>query len=163
MGSQKVWLADGIHSLYKAWRDKEHRLTNSEKNIFIALYIFTCHNVYTVFPWIFLTLELFLHWLYGSNWTKSPPLNSPHTMRMCDHLGGCGSTFNCLIVPVVPRRAAKLVEIIIYDRSTVQYSWIRQIYHDQVQISCSFELNLPGAQYTYERGSVAMLIVSALV
>ena len=133
---------------------KNTDLTNSEKIIFIALYIFACHNVFTVFPSIFPAFELFPHRLYGSSWTKSPPLNSPQTMRVPDHLGGRGSTINCLIVPVVPKRAAKLVEIIIYDHSTVQYSWIRQIYHDQVQILCLFELNLPGAQYAYERESV---------
>ena len=36
------------------------------------------------------------------------------------------------------------------------------IYHDQEQISCSFGLNLQGAQYAPERGSVSMLIVPAL-
>ena len=43
-------------------------------------------------------------------------------MRVHDYLGGCGSTLNCSITGVVPQLAAELVEIIIYDRSIVQYS-----------------------------------------
>ena len=82
---------------------------------------------------------------------------------MGDYLGGCGSPFNCSITLVVFQHAVELVEIIIYNRSTVQYSRIRSIYHDQVQISHLFGLSLLGVQCTYERGSVAILIVPALV
>ena len=49
----------------------------------------------------------------------NPPLNSPCTMHVHDYLRGCGSTFNCLITQVVPQHAVKLVEIIVYGRSTV--------------------------------------------
>ena len=67
------------------------------------------------------------------------------------------------LIRIAPQRAAKLAEIIIYDLSAVQNSWIRSIYHDHEQISCSFWLNLLGVQYAYEQGSVAILIVPALV
>ena len=53
---------------------------------------------------------------------------------------------------------AKLVEIVNYDHSTVQCCCIRSISHDQVQISRLFRLNRLGAQCTYERGSVAIII-----
>ena len=86
---------------------------------------------------------------------------------MCvrDYLGGHGSMFNCSIAREAPQCAVKLVEIVIYmyDCSTVQCGCIRSICHDQVQISCSFRLNLVGVQCTYEHRSVARLIVPTLV
>ena len=82
---------------------------------------------------------------------------------MHDYLGGHGSTFNCSIAWVALQCASKLVEIVINDCPTVQYSWIRSIYHDQVQISRLFGLNLLRVQCTYKRGSVVISIVPALV
>ena len=68
-----------------------------------------------------------------------------------------------LIARVAPQRAAKPVEIVICDRSTVHCGCIRSICHDQVQILNSFGLNLLGAQCAYERGSVVILIVRVLL
>ena len=88
-------------------------------------------------------------------------LNSAPTCTMCVHddLGERGSIYNCLIARVVPQYAVKLVEIVIYDHSTVQYSWIRLAHPDQVQISYSFRL-LDSARSAV---SAAILIVPALV
>ena len=85
----------------------------------------------TIFPWIIVpALELFLHQSSssGSSWMEyTPPLNSPCTLRVHDYLGGRGSTVSHSITQVAPQRAAKRAEIVIYDRSAVQYSWIRSI------------------------------------
>ena len=81
-------------------------------------------------------------------------------MRMHGYLGGRGSTVNRSIAQIAG--AVKLTEIVIYDHSAVQYSWIRSIYHYDMQISCSFWLNLLGTQCTHEFGSVAIIIVPAL-
>ena len=50
---------------------------------------------------------------------NDPSLNSPRAMCVRNYLGGCGSMF------IGPQHVAKLVEIIIYDRPTVDYSWIK--------------------------------------
>ena len=84
-------------------------------------------------------------------------------MHVHNCLGGRDSIFNCSIAQIVPERAAKLVEMVVYNPSAVQYSWIRSIYSDHMQISCSFGLNLLLAQCAYERRSVAILIVPAFV
>ena len=110
----------------------------------ITEFVLHYHSI-TVFPWILPALKLFPNWSFGSSWTKYIfPLNSPRTMRMCNYLGGHGSTFNCLITRVAPECGAKIVEIIVYVRSALQYNWIRSIYNNQAQISCSFGLNLLG-------------------
>ena len=83
-------------------------------------------------------------------------------MHVRDYLGGHGSTFNCSITRVAPQRAAILAKIVIYDSSTLQYCCIRSICHNQVQVSHLFRLNRLGVQRTYERRSVAILIVPAL-
>ena len=65
---------------------------------------------------------------------------------------GRGLTFNCSIARVVLQRAAKLGEIVIYDRSAVQCDCIRSIRHYQVHIiSYSFGENRLGAQCAYWR------------
>ena len=69
----------------------------------------------------------------------------------------------CSIARVAPHCVAKLVETIIYDRSTVQCGYIRSICHDQVQISSLFERNLLEAQCAYKREGVAILIIHTLV
>ena len=63
-------------------------------------------------------------------------------------IGGRGSTVNCSIARIVG--AVKLTKIVIYDPSAVQYSGIRLIYYYDVQFSCSFWLNLLGAQCAHE-------------
>ena len=83
-------------------------------------------------------------------------------MHVHDDLGGRGSVFSCSIARVAPEYAAKLVEIVIYNGSTVQCGYITLICHSQVQISHSFGLNLLGVQRTYERESVAILIYTPL-
>ena len=91
-----------------------------------------------VFAWIIVpALELFPH---RSSIMYIPPVNSPCTMHVHGYLGGRGSMVNCSIARIAG--AVKLTKIVIYDRSAVQYSWIRSIYHFDVQISCSFWLNL---------------------
>ena len=41
-------------------------------------------------------------------------------MHVRDYLSGCGSTFNFSIAQGAPQHAVNLVEIVIYDHSTVQ-------------------------------------------
>ena len=63
----------------------------------------------------------------NSSWTKYiTSLNSPRTMCVRGYLGGRGSTVNRSIARI--EGAMKLTEIVIYDRSAVQYSYIRSIY-----------------------------------
>ena len=76
-------------------------------------------------------LNCSVHPFSGSSWMKwTPLLNSPHTMCVCDYLGGRGSILNCSIARVAPQRASKPIEIVIYDRSIVQCDCIRSICHD---------------------------------
>ena len=93
-----------------------------------------------------------------AEWNKPHPWIVPAPLHLCDYLGRCGSTINHLITWVASQCAAKLVKVVIYNFLTVQCSCIRSICHNQVQISCSFGLNLLGVQCAYECGSVAILI-----
>ena len=54
------------------------------------------------------------------------------SMHMHDYLGRHGPKFDTLIAQVASKCAAKLVEIVIYDRSTVQFGCIWSICYKEV-------------------------------
>ena len=79
--------------------------------------------------------------------------SSPHTLHVHDYPDGHGSTFNCSIASVAPQRVVKLVEIIIYNQSIVQYlsrssahymaKSARNTVHIQVQKYCEVNCTHP--------------------
>ena len=92
-----------------------------------------------------------------AEWNKSHPWIVPTPCTCMIFVVGVAQRS---LVQIAPQCAAKLAEIVIYDHLAVQNSWI---YHDHEQISCSFWLNLLGAQCAYEQESVAIITVPALV